>query len=100
MRALKTLVVVMGIMLVVGFAALVAVIAGRVSRGGSSGDAAGRSFPATAIEIPRGARIEAMTTAPNRLILDLVLADGGRQLVFLDMNSGARLGTIELHQAR
>ena len=34
MRALKILVVVMGAMLVVGFAALVAVIAGRVSRGG------------------------------------------------------------------
>lgn len=99
MRALKILVVLMGIMLVVGFAALVAVIAGRVSRGGS-GAAAGSPFPATAIEIPRGARIEAMTTAPNRLILDLVLADGRRQLVFLDINSGARLGTIELRPAR
>ncbi|HUC72832.1 MAG TPA: DUF6476 family protein [Stellaceae bacterium] len=98
MRALKIVVVVMGIMLVVGFAALVAVIAGRVSGGGSR-EAVGRSFTTAAIEIPRGARIEAMTTAPNRLILDLVLPDGEHELVFMDLTSGARLGTIKLHPA-
>ncbi len=40
-----------------------------------------------------------MTTAPNRLILDLVLPDGEHELVVLDLASGARLGTIELHPA-
>ncbi len=51
------------------------------------------------IEIPRGARVEAMTTAPDRLILDLVLPDGNRQIVFIDLATGARVGEIELHSA-
>jgi len=99
MRALKTAVVVMGVMLVVGFAALIAVMAGRVSRGGSSASA-DHPFPTTAIDVPRGARIEAMTAAPNRLILQLALPDGERQLVVVDLATGARLGTIELRSAR
>ena len=96
MRALKILVVVMGVMLVVGFGALVVVIAGRVSRGGPAATVA-HEFTAAPIDIPRGARIEAMTAGPDRLILALVLPDGGRQLVVIDLAKGVRLGTIELH---
>jgi hypothetical protein len=97
MRALKILVVVMGVMLVVGFAALVALIAGRVSRGGPAATAA-YGFAASPIDIPRGARIESMTTGSDRLILALELPQGGRQLVVIDLAKGVRLGTIELHQ--
>jgi hypothetical protein len=95
MRALKILVVVMGIMLIVGFAALVAVIAGRISRGGSTPTVT-RAFSSRAIEIPRGARIEAMTAGPDRLVLGLTLPEGGRQLLIIDLATGVRLGTIEL----
>jgi hypothetical protein len=95
MRALKALVVVMGIMLIGGFAVLVAVIVGRVSHGGSPP----RSFPATAIDIPRGARIETMTAGTDRLILDLALPEDRRQLVIIDLATGARLGTVELRPA-
>lgn len=98
LRALKILVVVMGIMLVVGFGALIIVIAGRVSHRAASPSSA-RSAVGTMIEIPRGARIEAMTTAPDRLILDLVLPDGNRQIVIIDLATGARIGSIELHPA-
>ena len=96
MRALKILVVVMGVMLVVGFGALVVVIAGRVSRGGPAATVA-HEFTAAPIDIPRGARIEAMTAGPDRLILALTLPEGGRQLVVIDLAKGIRLGTIELH---
>jgi hypothetical protein len=96
MRALKILVIVMGVMLVVGFSALVAVIAGRVSRGGPAATAV-HGFGSPAIEIPRGARIEAMTAGSDRLILALELLEGGRQLVVIDLANGVRLGTIELH---
>ena len=99
MRALKILVVVMGIMLVVGFAALVAVVAGRISRGGSTPATAARAFGGRAIEIPRGSRIEAMTAGPDRLVLGLSLPEGGRQLLIIDMATGSRLGTIELQPA-
>ena len=96
MRALKVLVVVMGVMLVVGFATLVAVIAGRVSRGGPAATAA-HGIAAAPIEIPRGARIEAMTAGSDRLILALELPGSERQLVIIDLAKGVRLGTIELH---
>jgi len=95
MRALKILVIVVGVMLVVGFAALFGVVAGRVSRGGPT-PAAVREFASLPIDIPRGARIEAMTAGPDRVILALLLPDGGRQLVVIDLARGARLGTIEL----
>jgi hypothetical protein len=90
MRALKTLVVVMGIMLIGGFAALVAVIAGRLSHYSPP-----RSF-ATAIDIPPGARIEAMAAGVDRLVLDIILPEGGRQLLVIDLTTGARLGIVEL----
>ncbi len=93
MRALKIVVVTMGIMLIVGFAALVAVIAGRLSHNSAS-----RSF-ATAIDVPRGARIEAMATGVDRLVLDIILPEAGRQLLVIDLTTGARLGTIELRTA-
>ena len=96
MRVLKILVIVMGVMLVVGVAALVAVIAGRVSRGGPAATAA-RDVAGPPIDIPHGARIEAMTAGADRLILALVMPSGERQLLVIDLAKGVRLGTIELH---
>lgn len=98
MRGLKILIVVMGVMIIVGFAVLIAVIGGRLSRGGSAASAA-RPFTAAAIDVPRGARIEAMTAGTGRLVLELALPEGGRQLVVIDLATGARLGTIELRTA-
>jgi hypothetical protein len=96
MRALKILVVVMGVMLVVGFAALVVVIAGRVSRGGPAPTAA-RVFASSSIDIPRDARIEAISIGLDRLVIALALPEGGRQLLVIDLATGIRLGTIQLH---
>lgn len=95
MRGLKILVAVMGIMLVVGFAVLVGAIAGRMSRSGSAPTAA-RPLVASAIDIPRGARIEAMTAGADRLVVALELPEGSRQLVIIDLVTGTRLGMIEL----
>ena len=95
LRALKISVIGMGIMLVVGFAALIIVIAGRMSHR-APGSSSTRTAAKATVEIPRGARVEAMTTAPDRLILDLVLPDGNRQIVIIDLATGARVGAIEL----
>ena len=94
MRSLKVLVVVMGVMLIGGFATLVAVIAGRLSRGSAT-----RTFAARPIDIPGDSRIELMTAGPDRLVLELVLPGGGRRLVVIDLVTGAHLGTIELRAA-
>jgi hypothetical protein len=95
MRSLKIVVVVMGVMLIGGFLLLVAVVAGRLLRGGDIP----RSFAATTIDIPRDARIGAMTAGTDRLVLELVLPEGERQLLVVDLATGACLGTIELRAA-
>ena len=99
MAALKALVVVMGIMLVVGFVALIVVIAGRVSQK-TAGLGAAQPYTAAPVEIPAGARVEAMSAGPDRLVLDLLLPDGNRELAVIDLGTGRRLGTIPLRTAR
>jgi hypothetical protein len=96
MRALKILVAVMGVMILAGFATLLVVIAGRVSRGAPE-TAFSQPFAAAPIEVPAGARIETIGAGSERLVLDLVLADGNRQLIIIDLSTGRRLGAIPLH---
>lgn len=98
MRALKVLVAVMGVMIVAGVATLVVVIAGRVS-GGGRGTASSQSFTAAPLELPKGARMEMMSAGGDRLVIDLVLPDGNRQLVIIDLATGRSLGTIPLRTA-
>ena len=98
MRALKIAVIVMGVLLVVGTVVLIGAIAARVSHKGSE-PAMPRAFVAQPIDLPPGSRIEAMTAGPDRLVIDLLLADGTRQLLFLDLGTGQRLGTIPLRAA-
>ncbi len=85
----------MGVMILAGVTMLAVVIAGRMSRGGSSA----QSFTAAPIDLPAGARIEAISTGPDRLVIDLLLADGSRQLVVIDLATGRRVGTIPLRTA-
>jgi hypothetical protein len=97
-RTLKILVVVMGVMLVAGVAILIMTIAGRVSRNGA-GLAGSPPFAAPSIDLPQGARIETIAVGPDRLVIDVVLADGTRQLLILDLITGRRLGAIPLRTA-
>jgi len=106
MRALKILVVVLGVLLVGGFVTLVVVIAGRVAqRPGSptaaptTAPAAGSPFAAAPIELPAGARIETIAAGPDRIVVHLALPDGNRELVIIDLASGRRLGAIPLRTA-
>lgn len=104
MRALKILVVVMGVMLVGGFATLVAVIAHRISQrqatvSSESGQPAAAPFSAAPIELPAGARVETIGVGPDRLVLDVALPDGNRELLIVDLASGRRLGAIPLRTA-
>jgi Family of unknown function (DUF6476) len=98
-RALTVFVVVMGVVIVIGFGIVAAVIAGRMTRGNAPPANAAPPFRTTAIDIPKGARVEAMTTSPDRLVVDLLLPDGERRLIIIDLVSGARVGAVELHPA-
>jgi hypothetical protein len=95
-RALKILVVIMGIMLVGGFIALVVSIAYMAKH---RQVAAPAPYAAPPIELPAGARIETMALGADRLVLNIVTQDGGRELLVLDLASGRRLGTIPLRAA-
>ncbi|MBV9015251.1 MAG: hypothetical protein JO213_01920 [Alphaproteobacteria bacterium] len=97
-RGLKIAVIVMGVMLIVGVVVLIGAIGARVSH--KSAEPPSRpAFAADPIELPAGARIESMTAGSDRLVLDVLLADGTRQLLILDLASGRRLGTIPLRTA-
>ena len=103
MRALKTLVVVMGVMLVVGFVALVIAIAERVSNKGARHAAAPaaptQAVTAPTIDLPTGAHIETMTAGSDRLVLDIALSGGEHRLLILDLATGRTLLTVPLHTA-
>ena len=97
-RALKVLVIVLGILLVGGVVALIAMI---VSRGGTATPPRpavpprGTAYDAV-LDLPAGARIVSTQPDGARLVVVLALADGRQQILLLDLASGARLGTIEL----
>ena len=100
MRALKILVVIMGIMLVGGFVALIVSIAYMTKHRQASVPATTSTpYAAPAIDLPAGARIEAMAVGANRLVLNIIMPDGNRELLVLDVASGRRLGSIPLRAA-
>lgn len=102
MRALKIMVVVMGIVLVGGFIALIVSIAYMAKQRQAAAPvavAARAPYAAPPIKLPAGARIETMALGADRLVLSIVTQDGDRELLVLDPASGRRLGTIPLRAA-
>jgi hypothetical protein len=102
MRALKVLVVVMGVLLVGGTAALIAAIIHRASHprplpAASAG--AARGFDRAVIDLPAGARVLGSEAVGERIMVRVGLAEGGEALILVDPRTGARLGTIELRRA-
>ena len=98
MAALKALVIIMGLMVLAGLTLLGAIIVGRLAHRPPPPPAA--AFAAPAIELPAGARVERMSLGAERLVLDIALPDGNRELLVIDLATGRRLGTIPLRTAR
>ena len=99
MGGLRVLVIIMGALIVAGFAVLGATIAGRMAKPHGDGVAPAQSFTAAPLDIPAGARIETMAAGSGRLVLDLVLKDGTRELIVIDLETGRKLGTMPLRTA-
>ena len=97
MRALRILVVVMGIMILGGFAALVAIIAGRLAHPRPAPSPSAAAAPGVAL--PAGAHIESMAVGTERLAIELLLPDGSRRIDIVDLASGRQLRTIPLRTA-
>ncbi|HUK11077.1 MAG TPA: hypothetical protein VLX09_24640 [Stellaceae bacterium] len=100
MRALKILVVVMGVALVAGLAVIIGTIAYRASHMGTAAALAtpGRphAFGNATVRLPPDASIVEMQGVGSRLVLRLKRSDGSQALLVLDSDSGNVLGTIEL----
>jgi hypothetical protein len=95
-RALKILVAVMGAMLVAGVVVLVVAIAARFAH---RAPPPAEAFTAPPITLPHGATIERMSTGPDRIVLDVALADGSVELVVIDLATGRLVAVFPLKEA-
>jgi hypothetical protein len=99
MRALKILVVVMGVMLVGGTAALIAAIIDRASRhtpAAATSPSPRGGFERSSVALPPGARVLSADLAGDRILVRLARSEGGEALIIIDAKTGVHLGTIDL----
>ena len=87
-RALKTAIIVMGVLIVICLAVLVTAIVRR----GASGTVAGNAL----IAVPAGATVEGEALDGRRVLLRLRLADGRQRLLIADTETGRTLGHLDL----
>lgn len=102
MRALKALVIGMGILILIGFAAVVMAMIERAGEGGGDGPSSVRSgvpaervFGDLRVKLPPGAQVIGTSADGGRLIVHLRLAGGEARILVIDLATGKRLGAIE-----
>lgn len=96
-RVLKIAVIVMGILLVGGFAFVLAAIVYQASKGGQSAAGLG-ALPAgieTELLIPKDATITSMSLDGDRLALHLK-SDAGHEIAVVDLKTGKLIARIRL----
>ena len=100
MRALKVLVVVLGVLLVVGFTVVTITIMRRIGErpAPAAPEAAAHLAPfgTTGVTLPGDALVMEVQGAGDRILLWLDLADGSQMLLVLDAATGTELGRIRL----
>ena len=99
MRALKVLVVVMGVLLVAGLAVVVVTIMSRMTQKATpTAPVAAHLAPFgnTTVTLPADALVMEVQGAGERILLRLDLKDGTEMLLVLDAATGTELGRIKL----
>ncbi len=108
MRALKALVIVMGVLILAGMGLVAYGIVKRAAiperpaqpvaapAPPATSSAAARPYGPVEISLPSGARIARTRTSGERLIVELELADGGERFLVVDLATGGLVGTIDL----
>jgi hypothetical protein len=106
MRALKVLVIVMGVVLVAGIVALGFAVQYRVNHprpapAGSSvatgpviGPAGGPN--AITLDLPQGAKVVGAEASGDRLVVRVELAGGGQELIIVNLATGTPVATVTL----
>jgi len=93
MRALKLLVIVLGVLLAAGVAALAVAVGLRLNHAAPAPATGGGS---AVLALPPGAKIVSTEVSGGRLVARIDLPDGGVELIIFDLANGARIATIDL----
>lgn len=88
MAALKTLVIVMGVLIVAGFVVVVVTIYNRAT--------APKEDKVVAIPVPAGGTVIDMVGAEDRVVLRYRMGDGSQKLVIVNARTGKAAGTVNL----
>lgn len=99
MRALKVLVVVMGVLLIAGVAVVIVTIMSRLTQKATPAapvTAHLASFGNTTVVLPPDSLVMEVQGAGDRILLRLDLKDGTEMLLVLDAATGTELGRIKL----
>jgi Family of unknown function (DUF6476) len=99
MRALKVLVVVMGVLLIAGFAVVVVTIMSRMTQKAAPAAPVAAHlapFGNTTVSLPAESLVMEVQGAGDRILLRLDLKDGTEMLLVLDAATGTELGRIKL----
>jgi hypothetical protein len=94
MRALKLLVIVLGVLLAAGVAALAVAVVMRLNHAAPPAPVAGGG--SAVIALPPGSKIVSTEASGGRLIARIELPGGGVELIIFDLANGARIATIDL----
>lgn len=106
MRAIKALVIGMGILILVGLAILVYGLTNKfgttMSDGGSENGAAADAvaFGTIRATLPAGATVANVQMQGGTAMVHVTLPDGGAQIMVFRLSDGRQTGTIELQPAR
>jgi hypothetical protein len=92
---LKVAVIVLGILLVGGFAFVLATIVYQASKGGQSGASAPAEATFAELHIPKDATVSTVALDGDRLALHLQSSEGS-EIVVIDLSTGATLARIRL----
>lgn len=97
---LKTVVILMGLVIVAGFIFVAVTIYTRArDTAGQTGDVRPGNFAAgdfrTEVAVPAGELVE-VTVGGGQIVLRYRAADGGERLVLVDQATGRRAGTVTL----
>lgn len=109
MRALKAVVIVMGVLILAGMGLVGYGIVKRATTPQApakvgvmalappiAGSAAKGPYGPVEIPLPPGARLLGTRAEGDRLLVELALANGGERVLVIELASGALLGTIDL----
>ena len=96
MQALKALVIGMGVLIVAGVAILVYGLTGKLGDVAEEQDPnPSAPFGTIRVEMPAGATVRDATLDGDRMVVRLLLPDGGARLMVFRLSDGRQIGAVE-----